>query len=436
MPTATDLVTDLPADFEVFGQAVATSMADLLGGTSGQVLAKNSNTDMDFVWVTSDDANAIQNTIVDAKGDLIGATAADTPARLAVGTNGQVLTADSTAATGLAWATASSGSTNMAGKNGVINSNFSVWQRGTSVSVAASTVAYTADRLSLSTAASQASTVSRQVTGDTTNLPNIQYCARIQRNSGQTGTGTMYLANSFETIDSIPFTGKAVTVSFYARKGANYSPTASALNLYLWNGTGTDQNVNTGYTGANVVGSVTATLTTTWQRFTFTATVPTNSTEIALQYQSVPTGTAGVNDYYEITGIQVEIASSATAYSPNTSTYQAELAACQRYYWRFTNTTVNPSYLGIGTYYSSTSCYMVLQWPVTMRTAATVATSSQTGWLTQAGSQRTSTAWAVDVASNSYADIYITTSSATTGIGAVMGLLGSSNNWIEASAEL
>ena len=52
MPTATDLVTDLPADFEVFGQAVATSMADLLGGTTGQLLAKNSGTDMDFVWTT------------------------------------------------------------------------------------------------------------------------------------------------------------------------------------------------------------------------------------------------------------------------------------------------------------------------------------------------------------------------------------------------
>jgi hypothetical protein len=52
MPTATDLVTDLPADFEVFGQAVATSMADLLGGTTGQILAKNSNTDMDFVWTS------------------------------------------------------------------------------------------------------------------------------------------------------------------------------------------------------------------------------------------------------------------------------------------------------------------------------------------------------------------------------------------------
>ena len=51
MPTATDLVTDLPADFAVFGQAVATSMADLLGGASGYVLSKASATDMDFAWI-------------------------------------------------------------------------------------------------------------------------------------------------------------------------------------------------------------------------------------------------------------------------------------------------------------------------------------------------------------------------------------------------
>lgn len=109
MPTNTDLVTDLPADFEVFGQAVATSMADLLGGTTGQVLSKATNADMDFTWVTTDDANAIQNSIVDAKGDLIAATANDTPARLAVGTNGHVLTADSTAATGIKWAAPAGG---------------------------------------------------------------------------------------------------------------------------------------------------------------------------------------------------------------------------------------------------------------------------------------------------------------------------------------
>ena len=38
MPTSTDLVTDLPADFAIFGQAVDTSMAELKGGTTGQVL--------------------------------------------------------------------------------------------------------------------------------------------------------------------------------------------------------------------------------------------------------------------------------------------------------------------------------------------------------------------------------------------------------------
>jgi hypothetical protein len=107
MPTSTDLVTDLPADFEVFGQAVDTSLMDLKGGTTGQVLSKNSNTDMDFTWIAQDDSNAIQNAIVTAKGDLISATAASTPARLAVGTNGQVLQADSTTATGLKWASTS-----------------------------------------------------------------------------------------------------------------------------------------------------------------------------------------------------------------------------------------------------------------------------------------------------------------------------------------
>jgi hypothetical protein len=61
MPTSTDLVTDLPADFEVFGQAVDTSLADLKGGTTGQVLAKASNTNMDFTWVAQDDISLAIN---------------------------------------------------------------------------------------------------------------------------------------------------------------------------------------------------------------------------------------------------------------------------------------------------------------------------------------------------------------------------------------
>ena len=109
IPQSTDLVKDGATAIAALGQDIDTAMVDLKGGTTGQVLAKASGTDLDFSWVAQDDSNAIQNAIVDAKGDLISATAADTPARLAVGTNGQVLVADSTTATGLAWASAPSG---------------------------------------------------------------------------------------------------------------------------------------------------------------------------------------------------------------------------------------------------------------------------------------------------------------------------------------
>lgn len=110
IPQSTDLVKDGATAIATLGQDIDTALVDLKGGTTGQVLAKASGTDLDFSWVAQDDSNAIQNAIVDAKGDLIAATAADTPARLAVGTNGQVLTADSTAATGIKWATPTSGS--------------------------------------------------------------------------------------------------------------------------------------------------------------------------------------------------------------------------------------------------------------------------------------------------------------------------------------
>ena len=98
-PADTDLVKDGAAAIRTLGNGIDTSLVDLKGGTTGQVLSKASNTDLDFTWSSVDPL-----TILDAKGDLISATAADTPARLAVGTDGQVLTADSTQSTGLKWA--------------------------------------------------------------------------------------------------------------------------------------------------------------------------------------------------------------------------------------------------------------------------------------------------------------------------------------------
>ena len=98
-PADTDLVKDGAAAIRTLGNGIDTSFLDLKGGTTGQVLSKASNTDLDFSWVAVDPL-----TILDAKGDLISATAADTPARLAVGANDTVLTADSSTSTGLKWA--------------------------------------------------------------------------------------------------------------------------------------------------------------------------------------------------------------------------------------------------------------------------------------------------------------------------------------------
>jgi len=127
VPTSTDLVKDGATAIEALGDSIDASLVDLKGGTTGQVLSKNSNTDMDFTWVT-DAAGDITGvtagtgisgggtsgtvtvtnsmaTAIDAKGDLVPGTGADTFARLAVGANGTVLTADSAETTGLRWAT-------------------------------------------------------------------------------------------------------------------------------------------------------------------------------------------------------------------------------------------------------------------------------------------------------------------------------------------
>ena len=132
IPQSTDLVKDGATAIAALGQDIDTALVDLKGGTTGQILAKASNTDLDYSWITNDvgDITAVtagtgisgggtsgavtvtnsMATAIDAKGDLIGGTGADTFARLAVGANGTVLTADSAEATGLKWAVASSAS--------------------------------------------------------------------------------------------------------------------------------------------------------------------------------------------------------------------------------------------------------------------------------------------------------------------------------------
>jgi hypothetical protein len=325
---------------------------------------------------------AIASSVVTTKGDIIAATGSGVVVRQGVGADGSYLMADSSQADGLSYA---SGASLAAGKNGILNGAFDVWQRGTSVSVAATVFGYTADRWL--TNQQSVITVSRQPVGDTTNLPNILYCARYQRNAGQTSTTVVQLTQPFENINSTPFVGQTVTVSFYARRGANFSSSGNVLNFQLYSGTGFDQNLLSSYTGAATPINTSFTLTTTWQRFTATGTISASATEIAPYFFYSPTGTAGANDYYEITGVQLELGSVATPFARNNSTYQGELAACQRYYYRLgAGGGGNTSGVQFGYYFdatasSSTNLWGVLPLPVTMRKTPSSVDYFNVGWI-------------------------------------------------------
>jgi hypothetical protein len=271
-----------------------------------------------------------------------------------------------------------------AGKNGWINGGMDIWQRGTTSASITGTATYTADRWCAQGAAGTAMTVSRQTTSDTTNLPTIQYCARVQRTAAQTGTSLVQFAQSMESVNAVQFAGKAVTLSFYARKGANYSAASNALSVLMLTGTGTDQNVLAGYTGSVSAISSSATLTATWQRFTFTATLATNTSEIGVDLYYTPVGTAGAADYFEVTGVQIELGSTATTFSRTGGTIQGELANCQRYFW---NATTANNTIGAGIVTTTTVSYISVKLPQTMRitptlTYTTAATLEQGGGIT------------------------------------------------------
>jgi len=306
---------------------------------------------------------------VTAKGSLIAATAASTPANLAVGNNGETLVADSSTSTGLRYQAPYS-------QQPILNGGFQVWQRGTA-STAIGSGTFLADRWQAARAGFAAgSSQSRQVTGDTTNLPNIQYCLRVQRDSGNTSTAVILAGQNIETVNSIPYAGKTVTLSFYARKGADYSAASNVLQTDFASGTGTDQNIITSGTLTGISSTLTNhTLTATWQRFTVTKNVDATATQLVVVFRNTPLGTAGTNDYYEVTGVQVELGSVATPFHTYAATIQGELAACQRYFMTYGG-SVGQNF-ATGQAYSGTQAWQFnIPLPVTMRVSPSITISS------------------------------------------------------------
>jgi hypothetical protein len=364
VPTSTDLVKDGATAIEALGDSIDASLVDLKGGTTGQVLSKTSNTDMDFTWVAADDTNAIQNTIVDAKGDLIAASAADTPARLAVGSNGETLVADSSTSTGLRYT-----GNYAAGKNAVINGAMYWAQRGTTFTNPASS-SYTLDRWLTAYDGSGGTRVISQEVFTPGTAPVAGYEAnfflRINQSVAPTSNTYVDIRQRLENVST--FAGQIVTVSFWAKANANRTITALA-----------DQDFGSGGSSRvfNALPAQGFTVTTSWQRFTYTGTVASisgktvgTSSYVDLTFRTDSTGGTFTMDIW---GVQIESGSVATAFQTATGTLQGELAACQRYYWR----DIGPVNQTIPIAYQTNSTTFGGNNPVVMRVSPSVSTTYQ-----------------------------------------------------------
>jgi hypothetical protein len=284
-----------------------------------------------------------------------------------VGNNGETLVADSSTSTGLRYQ-----GNFAAGKNKIINGDFGVWQRGTSVALTNSTRAYGPDRIAArSFFSAGTSTISQQTfTPGTAPVAGYEgsYFARIA--CGSTATAWQY----DQRIEDVrTFAGQTITYSFYIKaSAANSSTTIEIVQNF---GSGGSASVTTNATGPSV--------TTAWQRFSVTIAIPSISgktigtssyLEISVYSNSGVTNSMTVDTW----GWQVEAGSVATAFQTATGTIQGELAACQRYFQIIADGTGQS--ISMIAAYSSTNAYSVYQSKVTMRTTPTIYQVSGTNY--------------------------------------------------------
>jgi hypothetical protein len=275
------------------------------------------------------------NSPLTVKGDLFGYST--TQARVPVGNDGETLVADSSTSTGLSyqanWA---------AGKNKIINGDFSVWQRGTSFSSPSDDTYSSADRWKVSRDGSPTFTVSQQAAvAAAISGYNPQYYLRYNVTSlgGATSFGARQRIEDVRTL-----AGQAVTVSFWVKSDAT-----RAITFY-W-----QQNFGSG--GSTTVTSSAISIgnaTTSWTRLTATFTLDSISGKTigAGSYLAAIILLPGATQTTDIWGVQLEQGSTATAFQTATGTIQGELAACQRYYYK--QTAGDNSNISMGSQYSAT----------------------------------------------------------------------------------
>lgn len=231
-------------------------------------------------------------------------------------------------------------------KNAIINGNFDIWQRGTSFSTAST---YTADRFFISAAGSTFSTSRQLFTLGQTDVPNEPNY--FLRDIVTSVAGAANASNLIQHIESVrTYAGKTVTLSLYAKADASKNVAVEFV-----------QNMGSGGSpSSNVlgIGVTTLALTTSWQKFTITTTIPSisgktlgtnnNDTldvniwfEAGSNFNSRTNSLGQQSGTFDIAQVQLEEGSSATAFEYRT--LGQEIALCQRYYCKSFNINTTPA---------------------------------------------------------------------------------------------
>lgn len=248
-------------------------------------------------------------------------------------------------------------------RNSLINGAPLVWQRGTSFAISSSTPVYTADRWAASVSAGTVAITAAQEVAPATGVP---FSLRVQRNSANTNTNAIRATQVIESINCVRLQGQTVTLSFYAKVGANFSAASSVLVSAIYTGTGSNQGLTSliagTWTGQATTSTKNNTATTSRQQFTQSVTIPTTATEIAIDIAFTPIGTASTNDWFEIDSLQLEVGSIATPLEQRSIAVETNI--CQRYF----------SYpqIGFGKYTAATTVELFIDAPIIMRATPTI----------------------------------------------------------------